>query len=285
MSDGTSLINLGELSKPATVLIEKISAAVGVLYEPHHIKRVAQAEAEAEKIKALAQIEISEIQQRALVRMVQEEGRNQENIERIAAGAAERLDSKADPSNMENDWIANFFEKCKTISDAEMQSHWSALLAGEASQPGTFSKRTVELVSTLDKQDALLFTKLCSFGIVGGDVFPVVFDHRAEIYKSAGINFTTLNHLEAIGLIRYGGIQTFLLEHLPQRFAFTYFGKPLLFQMPAQSENKLDVGTIMLTKAGQQLAKISGAAPIPEFPPYLLSEYKKKGVQVEFPSA
>jgi len=46
MADGTSLINLGDLSKPATVLIEKISAAVGALYEPRHIKRVAQAEAE-----------------------------------------------------------------------------------------------------------------------------------------------------------------------------------------------------------------------------------------------
>ena len=29
-----SLINIGELSKPATVLIEKVSAAIGVLYEP-----------------------------------------------------------------------------------------------------------------------------------------------------------------------------------------------------------------------------------------------------------
>src|SRR5690606_19325847 len=131
MAEGTSLINLGDMSKPATVLIEKISAAVGALYEPRQTKRIAQAEAEAEKIKALAQIEISAIQQRALIRMVQEQGRNKENIERITAGAAEKLDSNADPSKMENDWIANFFEKCKSISDSEKQSLWLALLAGE----------------------------------------------------------------------------------------------------------------------------------------------------------
>lgn len=285
MAEGTSLINLGDLSKPATVLIEKISAAVGALYEPRQIKRIAQAEAEAEKIKALAQIEISAIQQRALIRMVQEEGRNQENIERITAGAAEQLDSNADPSKMENDWIANFFEKCKTISDSEMQSLWSALLAGEANRPGTFSKRTIELVSSLDKQDAALFTKLCGFAIFGGEVFPIVLDHNAELYRKAGINFAALNHLESIGLIRYGGIQTFLLEHLPQRFAFTYFGKPLLFQMTAPSENKLEIGMVMLTKAGQQLARICGATPVPEFPAYLVSEYKKKGVQVDAPVA
>ena len=82
MADG-SLINLGELSKPATVLIEKISDAVGGIAKPWQIKRVANAEAEAEKIKTLAQIEITDIQQRALVRMVREEGIQQENIESI----------------------------------------------------------------------------------------------------------------------------------------------------------------------------------------------------------
>lgn len=62
MGEGNSLVNLGDLSKPATVLIEKISDAIGALYKPRQIKRIAQAEAEAEKIKALAGIEVTEIQ-------------------------------------------------------------------------------------------------------------------------------------------------------------------------------------------------------------------------------
>ena len=78
-----------------------------------------------------------------------------------------------------------------------------------------------------------------------------------DIYRKVGIDFAALNHLEAIGLIRYGGIQSFVVEHLPQRFAFTYFGRPVLFQMAATNENKLEVGTVMLTKAGGQLARIS----------------------------
>ena len=53
-----SLVNLGEWSKPATVLIEKISGAVGTFYEPRRIKKVA--EAEAAKMKAEAEIEITE---------------------------------------------------------------------------------------------------------------------------------------------------------------------------------------------------------------------------------
>ncbi len=39
-----SIINLGELSKPATVLIEKISDAVGGIFKPYQIIRAAKAE-------------------------------------------------------------------------------------------------------------------------------------------------------------------------------------------------------------------------------------------------
>ncbi len=81
MSEGGSLINLGDLSKPATVLVEKVCNAVGVIYESVHIKRKARAEAEAEKIKALARIELSEIEHRAVERFVHQEARKQENIE------------------------------------------------------------------------------------------------------------------------------------------------------------------------------------------------------------
>ena len=48
MSDGSSLINLGDVSKPVTVLIKKISNAVGVLYEPRRITKAAEAEAQEE---------------------------------------------------------------------------------------------------------------------------------------------------------------------------------------------------------------------------------------------
>ena len=70
MTDNTSLVNIGELSKPATVLIEKVSDAVGGIFKPWQIRRVAQAEAEAEQIKATSQIEINDLQRRALQRFV-----------------------------------------------------------------------------------------------------------------------------------------------------------------------------------------------------------------------
>ena len=122
MTDQKSLVNLGDWSKPATVLIERVADAVGAIFEPHQLKRIAKAEAEAEKIRTLANIEISEIEQRGLTRFVKEEGKKQENIESITFQAAEQLNDKARPEDLDDDWIANFFEKCRIVSDKEMQS-------------------------------------------------------------------------------------------------------------------------------------------------------------------
>ena len=65
---GTSnaLISFGELSRPATVLVEKVSEAIGGIFRPFQTKRMAKAEAEAGLIKAESDIQIEELKRRAL---------------------------------------------------------------------------------------------------------------------------------------------------------------------------------------------------------------------------
>ena len=126
-----AIINFGDLSKPITALIEKIASGTGVLYEPTRIKRKAIAEAEAKKIHALVDTEIHDIQKRALERFVREETIKQQNIESITEKTFEKLEDNAKPEEIENDWISNFFDKIKFISDDEMQDLWAKLLAGE----------------------------------------------------------------------------------------------------------------------------------------------------------
>lgn len=58
-------IDFGNLSKPATVLIEKISAAVGALFQPYQVVKLASAEAEAEQIRAESRIEVGDLERRA----------------------------------------------------------------------------------------------------------------------------------------------------------------------------------------------------------------------------
>jgi hypothetical protein len=93
-----------------------------------------------------------------------------------------------------------FFDECKHVSNPEMQSVWAKLLAGEANKSGTFSIATIKLLSSVGKREAELFTELCGFAWFLGEVCPIIFDVTDQIYTQAGINFTTLKDLAALGL-------------------------------------------------------------------------------------
>ena len=212
---------------------------------------------------------------RAEQRRIEEEAKHQKNMEDITAKAAPHLDEDANPDAMDDDWVANLFDKCRIVSDDEMQGLWARVLAGEANTPGTYSKRTVNLLSDFDKSDADLFTKLCGFGWVIRDVVPLVFDVQAEIYIRNGINFNTLNHLESIGLIQFEGIADFRHLKLPKRFAVSYYGKLLYLEMPQDANNELNTGKVILTKIGQELAPICGSAPVEGFYEYVKEQWKE----------
>jgi hypothetical protein len=154
------LAKLGEVTKPATVLIEKISDAVCGVFKPYQIIRVAKAEAEAERIRTESKIQVTDLHRRAMLRFLEEEAKRQLNIEKITRTALPFLEEKSSPENVEDDWITAFFDKCRIVSDEEMQALWSRILAGEANNPGTFSKRTVNLLADLDKSDAEEFASL-----------------------------------------------------------------------------------------------------------------------------
>jgi len=268
MGNGNSIINLGDLAKPATVLIEKVSNALGVLYEPRRIRKKAEAEAEAEKIKALAGIELTEIQQRGIERLVQQEARKQENIESITAQAASQLPPNANTEALEEDWIAHFFDKCEKVSNKEMQSLWSRLLAGEATTPGTYSKRTVDFVATMDRKDAELFTKFSQFTWMIGEPIPLVFDASDEIYTKNGINFSSLKHLDSIGLISFESVSGYKRHGYGKNTVIFYFGQPTLVEFPKEKDNEIELGKTLFTQAGKELVTICGARRNQEFYEY-----------------
>ena len=270
-----SLVNLGELSKPANTLIEKISNAVGVLYQPRQIKRVAEAEAAAALIKAQSEIEITDLHRRAACRFFEEEAQRQKNMEDVTAKALSQLKENANPSAIQDDWIVNFFDKSRIVSDSEMQDLWSRVLAGEANVPGTYSRRTVNFLSDLDKAEANLFTKLCGFVWMIRVLVLLVFDQKAEIYNRHGINYDNLRHLDSIGLIQYNEIANIVIKNLPKRIVAAYYCRALTLEMPQDTDNRLDIGMATLTRIGEELAPICGSKPVEGFWEYVKNRWKE----------
>jgi hypothetical protein len=278
MSDESPIAKLGDLTKPATVLIEKISDAVGGVFKPYQIVRVAKAEAEASRIQAESQIQVTDLHRRAMHRFLEEEAKKQSNIEAITQNALPLLEDKSSPQNVSDDWITNFFDKSRIVSDEDMQSLWSRVLAGEANTPGAFAKRTVNLLADLDKEDALLFMQLCGFGWLIGNVVPLIFDVQAPIYNSQGINFNSLSHLESLGLIQFNEISGFRRLRLPKLATVFYYGQPVTLSFPADIDNELDIGKVLLTRAGQQLGPVCASKPVDGFFQYVNEKWAARSL-------
>lgn len=283
MSDVSSLINLGDISKPATVLIEKISEAVGGLFKPHQIKRVTKAEAEAEIIRAQTRIEITELERRALTRFVAEEATKQKNMEDITEKAIPELNESSNPENVEDDWLTNFFDKCRIVSDDQMQSLWAKVLAGEANSPGTYSKRTVNFLGSLDKADAELFSSICGFGWLVSGIVPLIYDPQAEIYTERGVNFSALTHLDAIGLIKFQPVTNYTRLKIPRLFPVIYYGNLFMIEFANDENNVLNIGNVLLTRIGEQLAPICGSKEVDGFDDYVVSKWRNEGMVIYSP--
>ncbi len=210
-------------------------------------------------------------------RFLEEEAKKQKNIEDITQKALPNLKDDAKSENVENDWITNFFDKCRLISDSEMQALWSRVLSGEANSPGSYSKRTVNFLSSLDKGDAGLFTQLCKFGWMIGNMVPLIYDVENDIYNKHGINFNSLNHLESIGLIQFNEITNYQRIKLPKKINLSYYGQTVLLDLKKDTDNVLQIGKAMLTKIGQELAPICRSSPEPDFFEYICDKWKKEG--------
>lgn len=273
-----SLIDLGKLAKPVEIFVEKVCDAIGGEFRPRQIRRIADAEADASIAAAEAEVQIRQILdvsnvsengigERTIRRMVSEEIKHQLNIEEITALAIEKLEPGSKPEEMETDFVSNLFNKCKNISDSEMQSLWASLLASEANNPGSFSKRTVALVDSLDRKDAELFSKFCSCCIsFNSELTALSGPSVSTILEKNGVSFLELTHLDVLGLINFdhiGGFnQTLSFKTEPGRdsvcFSITHFGEVFIVRIE-NSPVTFQTGNALLTEAGKQLYQLAGA--------------------------
>ena len=275
------------ISQPATVLIEKCSDAVGGLFAPWQIRRLAkaegkaieilaQSEANAEVTRAQGHIKAATLSERAKRRSEIEEATHQSNMEMTLARAILHLDDdSAAPEKMEKDWISNFFDKARIVSDDDMQVLWAKILAGEANAPGTFSRKTVNVMADLGKDDAEGFAELCRFVMhVGRKTALIVYDCRDEIYTQNNIDADTLIRLNELDLIT-DGTSVFLpaLTGFSSKVAAIYGDVRYGLRLPKESDNRLRIGEWSFTRTGRELSTLVESQPVEGFARYLFDKW------------
>ena len=247
--------NLITSSKTRVALIEKCSEALGGAFKPWQIRREAQAKAEARIIDAKADQEIANLAQRAMDRQLGQAMREQQNIESIIIGALPNIDEDASPEKIEEDWLANFFDKNRLVSNEQMQHLWSQVLAGESNKQGSFSTRTVNLLSSLSADDALMFRKLCTFTLSINDIEPYIILDIGNLGKLPfNISYPEIVHLENIGFISLDNTNGYSIT--AKEIEIKYYGIMLLIKLPPNSKSSIYIGNVVLTTIGEEMSSI-----------------------------
>ena len=162
------LHDLVGLEKPLSKLIDCLQKGCSWYFKPIQIKRIAKAEAEASRIRSVANFK-NALTEAMAERITPDMGnarmtRQIHNIASIYSMAAQGLQmiDNIDDTPIGNEWSAMFFDYAKDVDDEKIQIIWSKILAGGIAKSGSFFKRTLSVLKNIEPFEAEWFVEACS---------------------------------------------------------------------------------------------------------------------------
>lgn len=285
-----SLIKIS--GKPLEKLFDVISNGIGTLYRPRSIRKEADAKAyeivAIEKAKKIAEGEGKLIEadylDRINERLVAKELNRQQNIDDVVEGAGRILENEKEISDSEvdTDWTIRFFDIVQDVSDDEMKTLWSRILAGEVKTPNSYSKRTLELLRNLSKEEAALFVKLAQYVLSHRVYF--IFKGKNDMLENFGITYSDIAKLTEIGLLQSGSFvsMNFSNPNRIKREVGILYGDLILLLKMNDNIDKVSIPVYCLTTTAIELYKLIDIKPNLDYLKELNQEIKKEGVSLEY---
>jgi len=267
-----------DMLKFATKLIDTISSPFRWFAKYKEPVKQAKADVEATLIKAKALDPLSAalgISKEEAVSLIFRSGEReqydrinqQNNIEKIVQTSVTMLPSSVNDLPVEEDWVSDFFEQCKNISDKEMQTLWAKILAGEVAQPGTYSRRVLAFIKTLSRQEADLITRFCCllWNNPGFGFMHIRIGSNFDYLKKYNIEYIDLIEMESMGLLRFDTATVFSFEKDEDNpLFFFYHGEPH-YLYTANREGVTNIHVFAMTSLGNCLAPIAGSVRNEEY--------------------
>lgn len=204
--------------------------------------------------------------------------KEQLNLDQITLNAANELSNKQiesgnkESEDISEDWLNEFENLARFKSSEDMKLAFGKILSGEIIKPGSFSIKTIKLISQLDNQAAELFQTFCSqtISLRAGEN---IFDARVVSFSGSaasnsliqfGLSFDALNVLQEYGLIisdynSYMQYSPCIANEQKQVGAILHFQGKNFGLVPSDKEKYdkvLQLYGVALTKAGKELMDI-----------------------------
>ena len=196
-------------------------------------------------------------------------------------------------SQVDASWLERFFAKGRMIREPLLQDALARAFVYEATKPGRFDHRHIDVLAAISVEDWKIFTTICSFACcIDGRITPIVFNYEDAVYEKMGLTFEILAGLIAAGLITQGGTgDIYTLEMPKQGLRVTYFDedkfvvRPLLAPIPRKSlgitrtqphplDKSINVGVVDFTPVGRVLGFLTSCSKVNGFAEYLRCQWE-----------
>lgn len=274
-------LGLGKFGKAADRLVQIVQNGLGIYINPAKKISEATAEMEIEKYRLIHKHELERIDlaERARDRLFETEIRRQYNLEEIFTPACQLLSEDASPEMVSKDWLNHFVASSQDVGEEDLRKIWARLLVGEATNPGKFSKRTLDYLKNFSVSDCKLFEKFLPFTFRSGDLVFIIDPYNNMDKFGDKFNFRSLEfeHLQTIGIVG---------PHMRQLNVrgyseILYFNRKIKF---TSSTVGLTIGlaTIyVLTEVGCQLTHVVDSIENKEYLEEVISNIKKQNLKIE----
>lgn len=181
----------------------------------------------------------------------------QKNLMDIINGCILFLEKNIESSNIDEDWIIDFYDKASKISSDDFKTIWSRILAEEINKPTSISKRLLHNLFIMSKKDAESFINLsrfCFYDAKSDEVYPIIFcREHPNAYKKSKITVDILKELERLSLIECDFESGFAFKKETE-----YVEKHLIYTNHRIGivSDKIKLGNVRLTSDGRKLFDI-----------------------------
>lgn len=250
--DSVTLQGLVEIGTPLAG--SAISGITTALFSTLYLRKNIQMQ-ELEKLKALEYKEILDklLNDGKISHVEYYKANNYLKVAKLADKKAKRERKRGEKVSYDFDWFLRFFESASNVSNEDMQKLWATILAGEVTNPGSFSLRTLDTVYNMSQNEAMIFLEATRIIIDDSFFFSAMGDVGQEINEQYGYNNDVLRLFEEIGPVNGLRMESALELNPGESSGFTNGKHLLLFTPKGEESISLRYTCYNLTLVGRQL--------------------------------
>ncbi len=251
-----NLVNMDGLSNVLNNLIDKVATAVGWVATHDTPNRVAV----STYIQEIQNSNYDPIIKAALISQAKKSIKEYCNQKDVLNIASQALMPTAKPEEIDEDWVAQFMDKARLVSDAEFQVLWGNILAEECNAPGSIPKGLLHIMEQMDKDMATAFMAVAAVSVYieeeKREYSPMIDGASTEdIRQKTGISYDDLLNLQSVGLIEThftGFAHRVYVTAEVTPVVIHYFDEE--YRLP-HGKKTFGIGKVVYTKAGQALCR------------------------------